>query len=214
MATELIKVTFPTGDYITRNESSLTWGGANLTGSYGCIDAALMDELGANRFQFIKASAITVEYSRDNGETWTDYGATDAQKQQIFAQGGGLVIGKADSTHKATEHPGQYQLRITIDTGVAGVYSYLNKFVIYVSTNNSGNCSCKIQKALQSTPTAVSLPTYTVTNEVLTIGAGSVTAGTAASLSYTAKSIPNVTSVGSAPTLGTAINVVTGFTTT
>ena len=52
-----------------------------------------------------------------------------------------------------------------------------------------------------NTPTAVTLPTYTVTNETLTISSGSVTAGSAASLSYTAKSIPNVTSVGSAPTL-------------
>lgn len=37
-----------------------------------------------------------------------------------------------------------------------------------------------------------------------------ITAGKAATLSYTAKSIPNVTSVGSAPTLGTAITVATG----
>ena len=134
-------------------EANLQWGGKNFSSSYGCLDAALMDELGANRFQFIKASAITVEYSRDGGSTWTDYGATDAQKQQIFAQGGGLIIGKADSTNKATEHPGLYQLRITIDTGVAGVYTVLNKFVMYVNTNGSANCRCKIQKALQSTPT-------------------------------------------------------------
>lgn len=37
-----------------------------------------------------------------------------------------------------------------------------------------------------------------------------ITAGKAATLSYTAKSIPNVTSAGSAPTLGTAITVATG----
>ena len=137
----------------TLDEANLQWGGKNFSSGFGCIDAALMDELGANRFQFIKASAITVEYSRDGGSTWTDYGATDAQKQQIFAQGGGLVIGKADSTNKATEHPGLYQLRITIDTGVAGVYTVLNKFIILVSSTGSANCACKIQKALQSTPT-------------------------------------------------------------
>ena len=54
-------------------------------------------------------------------------------------------------------------------------------------------------------PTLVS---FSVSGEQLQI---SVTDGTAASLSYTAKSIPNVTSVGSAPTLGTAKTVVTGF---
>lgn len=47
--------------------------------------------------------------------------------------------------------------------------------------------------------------TFSVSGEKLII-----TSGTAASLSYTAKSIPNVTSVGSAPTLGTAITVATG----
>lgn len=51
-----------------------------------------------------------------------------------------------------------------------------------------------------NTPTA-----FSVSGEKLII-----TSGTAASLSYTAKSIPNVTSVGSAPTLGTAITVATG----
>ena len=51
-----------------------------------------------------------------------------------------------------------------------------------------------------NTPTS-----FSVTDKKL-----SITSGTAASLSYTAKSIPNVTSVGSAPTLGTAITVATG----
>lgn len=72
-----------------------------------------------------------------------------------------------------------------------------------------------------NTPTTAS-----VSKGVLTITAGSAASlsytarsipnvtsvGTAPSLSYTARSIPNVTSVGSAPTLGTAITVATGST--
>lgn len=46
---------------------------------------------------------------------------------------------------------------------------------------------------------------FTVSGEKL-----SIITGTAASLSYTAKSIPNVTSVGTAPTLGDSITVATG----
>lgn len=144
---------YTTEDSISPYEANLRWGGKNFVSSYGPIDAALMDELGANRLQFTKASAITVEYSRDAGSTWTDYGASDAQKMQIFAQGGSLVIGKADSTNKATANPGKYLLRITIDTGTASIYTVLNKVVVYCSTNGSANCYCKIQKALQSTPT-------------------------------------------------------------
>lgn len=134
-------------------EANLKWGGKNFAASYAPIDAALADELGGNRFQFLRSEAITVEYSRDGGSTWTDYEASDSNKQKIFAQGGSFYIGKASSTDKATEHPGQYQLRITIDTGVGRVYTNLNKFIVYVSTNGSANCVCKIQKALESTPT-------------------------------------------------------------
>lgn len=134
-------------------EAFLTWGGQNFTASYGPIDAAMVSDLGANRFAFLKGSAVTVEYSRDGGSTWTDYGLTDAQKGAIFATGHSTYIGKADANNKATAHGSDYQLRITVNAGVAPVYSTLNKFVIYVSTNGSTNCKVQIQKALESTPT-------------------------------------------------------------
>lgn len=52
--------------------------------------------------------------------------------------------------------------------------------------------------------------TNTPTSFVVTGEKLSITTGTAASLNYTERSIPNVTSVGSVPTLGTAITVATG----
>lgn len=52
--------------------------------------------------------------------------------------------------------------------------------------------------------------TNTPTSFVVTDQKLSITSGTAASLSYSARTIPNITSVGSAPTLGTAITVATG----
>ena len=70
-----------------------------------------------------------------------------------------------------------------------------------------------------NTPTA-----FSVSGEKLSITSGTAASlsytaksipnvtsvGTKPSLSYTAKSIPNITSVGSAPSLGTAITVATG----
>lgn len=50
-------------------EAFLTWGGQNFAASYGPIDAAMVQNLGANRLAFIKGSAITVEYTRDGGST-------------------------------------------------------------------------------------------------------------------------------------------------
>lgn len=52
-----------------RKEAYLEWGGKNFNASYGCLDAAMVPELGANRLMFAKAAGITIEYSRDNGAT-------------------------------------------------------------------------------------------------------------------------------------------------
>lgn len=125
----------------SRGESFLSWGGQNFAGSYGPIDACMVPDLGANRFAFIPASAWKIEYSRDSGATWTDYGASDGQKLALTSEGVALSIGKADGSHKATS---AYMLRLTLTTtGV--VYSVLNKFLLYVSTNGSSGCYVTIQ---------------------------------------------------------------------
>lgn len=86
-------------------ESYLTWGGKNFSGSYGPIDAAMIDELGANRFQFLNPAGITIEYSNDNGSTWIDYGATDAVKRNLFStNSSSVIIGKASSASPATSN--------------------------------------------------------------------------------------------------------------
>ena len=130
-------------------EAYLSWGGKNFSGSYGCIDAAMIPDLGANRLAFGKAAGIIVEYSRDAGKTWTDYGASDTEKVGLFGIGKSFYIGKADSSNKATA---DYMLRVTIDTDSFGIYSDLNKFALYVSTNGSTGCYCTIDASLESTP--------------------------------------------------------------
>lgn len=128
-------------DLNNRGESFITWGGQSFSGSYGPIDACMVPDLGANRFAYIPASAWKIEYSRDSGATWTDYGANNAQKLQLTSTGCSLAIGKADGSHKATS---AFMLRLTLTTSGA-VYSILNKFLLYVSTNGSGGCYVTIQ---------------------------------------------------------------------
>jgi len=129
------------GSFQYPKEAYLEWGGKNFTGSYGPIDAAMISELGANRFAFGKAAGIVVEYTRDGGTTWVDYGLTDAQKSAIFSTGQSIRIGKSDSTNNAikvgTNNYKNYKVRVTITTNTFGVYSQLNKFVIYCSTSGS-----------------------------------------------------------------------------
>lgn len=129
-------------------ESYLTWGGKNFSGSYGCIDSAMIPDLGANRLAFGKPNGITVEYSTDAGTTWLDYGLTDSQKVGLFGTGISATIGKATKDTITKD----CMLRVTINSKSFGVYTVLNKFAIYVSTNGSSGCYCTIDASIASTP--------------------------------------------------------------
>lgn len=133
----------------TVKESYLDWGGKNFSGSFGCIDAAMISDLGANRLAFGKAAGIKAEYSTDGGSTWTDYGLTDGQKISLFSTGGSVAIGKASTGTTTTS----CMLRITVDTDAFGIYTVLNKFVIYLSTNGCTGTYCTIDASLEATPT-------------------------------------------------------------
>lgn len=149
---EKIKNTYVRQD--SQYEANLQWGGKNLSFGFSPIDAAMIPELGANRFDMGAANGITVEYSNDAGNTWVDYGADDIQKAALISSintNANLFIGKQKSSSPAND-----MLRVTINTsGTDGIncYTELNKFCLYISTNGSTGCYCTIQKALQSTPT-------------------------------------------------------------
>lgn len=138
--------------YVNKNEqyeANLKWGGRNFDDSFSPIDAAMIPELGANRFAFGNPQGITIEYSNDAGKTWKDYGANDHQKLKLTSIGDAFTIGKVKSST-----PSNDMLRITFDTtsnnGIS-CYTILNKFVIYISTNGSQNCYCTIQGAIYNT---------------------------------------------------------------
>ena len=134
-------------DLNNRGEAFLSWGGQNFVGSYGPIDAAMIGDLGANRLAFMKPAGISVEYSRDSGTTWQDYGAKNDQKLRLTSTGTNFIIGKADSSNKATE---RYMLRISLHTSEGQVYTQLNKFALYISTNGSNGSYCTIRARTQN----------------------------------------------------------------
>ena len=115
-------------------EANLSWGGKNFSGSYGPIDAAMIPDLGACRSMFAKAAGITVQYSRNGGSTWVDYGLTDTQKTALFSAGQGIVIG---GTTETGIDKSNYKSRVIVTTNLAGIYTMLNKIAIYLSTNGS-----------------------------------------------------------------------------
>ena len=123
-------------------EAYLSWGGKNFSGAYGPIDAAMVPDLGANRLAFMPAAGVEVQYSRNGGSTWSTYSTTDVNKINLFnGNGAGHSIGASSETGIDKS---KYQLRITITTDTAKVYTALNKFVIYCSTNGSSGSWCTI----------------------------------------------------------------------
>lgn len=123
-------------------EAYLSWGGKNFSGAYGPIDAAMVPDLGANRLAFMPAAGVEVQYSRDGGSTWSTYSTSDANKINLFnGNGAGHFIGATSATGIDKS---KHQLRITITTNTAKVYTALNKFVIYCSTNGSSGSWCTI----------------------------------------------------------------------
>ena len=124
-------------------EAYLSWGGKSMN-SASPIDAALIPELGANRWAFMPPSGVTVEYSTDGGETWTDYGASDKEKYQLTAVKGLSYFRIGKSTDQTNYD--KKKLRITFDAS-KGSYTYLTKFIIYLSTDSSVQNYCTLSAA-------------------------------------------------------------------
>lgn len=126
-------------------ENNLKFGTGSVADSVNPVDMALIQECSANRFAFIPPECIAVEYSRDAGATWLDYGASDADKRRLVTNFGAAVvyIGGPDASN-SNPADANCRLRITIKQAKSGLYANLHKFYLWVSTYGSTNCWCKI----------------------------------------------------------------------
>ena len=121
-------------------EGNLQFGGKNLTNNCSPVDAALVSNIGANRFAFYPKAAITALYSRDAGATWTQITDYDSVVN-IFAVDGAIYLGNDSSTGIDKSN---YQSRIILKTG-GYLYAELCKFALNVSTQGSKGCWCTIE---------------------------------------------------------------------
>ena len=120
----------------TMYEANLLWGGRNIAGSFSPIDGAMVSELSANVMAFPNPAGISIEYSRDGGVTWLDYGATDEQKVKLFTTNQLFYCGKGGTANLPL------QLRITITPSECGLYTSLNKIIMQISTKDILNSMC------------------------------------------------------------------------
>ena len=133
-------------------EAYLAWGGKNFTGGFGPIDAAMVPHLGANRLAFMPAAGVAFEYSTDGGTNWAAYSTSDANKINFFNGNGAAHFIGASTATKIDK--AKYMFRVTITASTAKVYTVLNKFVIYCSTNGSTGSYCSIDARTQANVTA------------------------------------------------------------
>lgn len=120
----------------------------NYTGSVSVINRSLFDSARACRTAFMPASAIKVEYTNNNGDTWIDYELNNEAKTKLFAmtQDGALRLGGASGQMKVGNG-----LRITIKA--IDRYVSVDTFYCWFSTGGS-QCVVNIEKATKATPTS------------------------------------------------------------
>jgi len=94
--------------------NNLICGNSYTVGSLDPLTSAYIGSAVSNKTFGLPANAITIEYSTDGGSTWTNYGATDSQKRDLFAEtrATNFVIGKSTS---ASTNSTNNRLRITIE---------------------------------------------------------------------------------------------------
>ena len=87
----------------------------------------------------MKAADITIEYSTDAGATWTDYGATDTEKRNLFTETRATNFYLGHATTKENNNVNN-QLRVTI-TPTDRYYKSDSVYVWFSTQGNTCNMS-------------------------------------------------------------------------
>jgi len=113
---------------------------ADIANGVFIIDKALIDVVRANRTAFMPANAIEVEYTVDGGNTWIDYGLTDAQKEGLFSQNRGHTVFLGKGASQAIGNG----VRITVKP--LDRYTSIDMFYCWFNTNGA-TCVCTIERS-------------------------------------------------------------------
>ena len=118
----------------THVPSNIQGGNDSMSGALDLITASKVGSASSNKSFGMPASAITIQYSRDGGSTWTDYGATDNEKRDLFNETRGTVfrLGKCTT---ASENSVNNQLRIIVEP----IDRYCRLDSIFLWYGSSGN---------------------------------------------------------------------------
>lgn len=134
--------------YPRTQSTLLQWGGPNIAGSVSPLDAALSDELSANRFAEMPTANFVFEQSSNAGSSWTTYDAD-----------GYSLVTESTLTVRNTNIVGNQSVsnwhRFTIDVRHGSdndFYGEIRKFLFWISTNGATGCRVKIEGSTFATP--------------------------------------------------------------
>lgn len=124
-------------------EANLKWGNRVFNNDFGVLDAAMIPDLGANRFAFLNPSGVTIQLSKDAGNTWTDFN-DDTLKKTLFSTGNKtLYLGGNIGTGATID----WKSRIILKIDSSNIYAEIRKIVIYASTGGSKDCKVLIERS-------------------------------------------------------------------
>lgn len=148
MAEKWVQLKSQSNNLYPRTQSTLLqWGGPNVFASFSPLDAALSDELSANRFAEMPNENFVFERSSDAGNTWTTY----------TAHGYNLVTSSTNVSNSnvvGSQSVNNWH-RFTIDVRPGSsntFYGEIRKFLFWISTNGATGCKVKIDGSTFANP--------------------------------------------------------------
>ena len=133
--------------YPRTQSTLLQWGGPNVFAGFSPLDAALSDELSANRFAEMPNENFVFERSSDAGNTWTTY----------TAYGYNLVTSSTNVNNSnvvGSQSVNNWH-RFTIDVRPGSsnnFYGEIRKFLFWINTNGATGCKVKIDGSTFANP--------------------------------------------------------------
>lgn len=149
MAEKWVQLKSQSNNLYPRTQSTLLqWGGPNVFASLSPLDAALSNELSANRFAEMPTANFVFEQSSNAGSSWTTYDAD-----------GYSLVTDSTSTVRNTNIVGNQSVsnwhRFTIDVRHGSdndFYGEIRKFLFCIGTEGATGCRVKIEGSTFATP--------------------------------------------------------------
>lgn len=143
--TKTSQLTNDSGYINTVYANDIKWGGNSIAGDESPIGTLLVDELRANRFAFINPDAITIEYSIDNGATWSDSGMANESKQSLFTTTKSSVYLKDQSGDSNASIGCQSRITLTLATKQVGYLFAKIRKILILFEGKGHTCEMKLE---------------------------------------------------------------------